>query len=238
MTTPSASPTTSPRSGTAASVIKQVFERKPGAKGLGPSLKLALTALCALFLAACPFGQGSEAVTRPEFNQLSGRVTNLEDMVISQRAGAAGPVGPGTPAFPGTPPAPQAAPKPTGSERSRYNQALSLLKAKKYAQAESAFRAFLTDFPNGTLSPNARYWLGESLYARGDFQGALTEFRQGARDYPQSGKAPDCLLKMAYSQSKLGDAPGAMESLRVLLESYPSSNSAQMVKSGRASFPK
>ncbi|MDR0355203.1 MAG: tol-pal system protein YbgF, partial [Deltaproteobacteria bacterium] len=137
----------------------------------------------------------------------------------------------------GSPPLVAPAPaQASASERSRYNQAQSLLKQKRYPQAAMAFSEMLRDFPGGRLAPNARYWLGECRYAVGDFSGALIEFRQGLADYPQSNKAPDYLLKMSYCQSQLGDGPGAMESLRRLLSVYPESDSAKMVKSGRSRF--
>jgi tol-pal system protein YbgF len=183
-------------------------------------------------------------VRRPEFEELKGRVTNVEDIVIGRRAQGAPPgsgaipPGAGGAVYPGAvPPPPVAASASTGSERSRYNRALSLVRSRRYSDAAAAFQGFLTDYPNGRYSPNARYWLGEAHYARGDFQGALAEFQRGARDYPESAKAPDCLLKAAYSQSRLGDGTGAMETLRYLLERYPGSNSANMVRTGRSRFP-
>ncbi|MDR2351894.1 MAG: tol-pal system protein YbgF [Deltaproteobacteria bacterium] len=207
-------------------------------------------------------------VSRPEFEDLSGRVSTLEDIVITRRArnpnqplaqlppdqlppaqlststqplpalpGSPGPTGTQLGPLPGTPPVGHQAARPTANERTRYNQALAMVKQKKYREAASAFTSFLNDFPGSALAPNARYWLGECHYVRGDFTGALNEFRRGYFDFPQSRKAPDYLLKMAYSQSRLGDGPGAMESVRVLLERYPSSNSATLVKSGRSRFP-
>jgi tol-pal system protein YbgF len=239
--------------------MKSPFHKpKTNPKGAPPRALAALAAaLAALTLASCAFTEG--AVTRPEFTQLSGRVTTLEDIVIDRRASGAGagpPLPPGAPgALPapgsvhGALPAPGSAPgglappaaapgRAAASEKSRYNKALSLLRAKRYADSEAAFRSFLTDFPGGALAPNARYWLGETMYARGDFQGARGEFQRGASEFPNSAKAPDCLLKLAYSQSKLGDGAGAMESVRALLERYPSSNSAKMVLNGTARFPK
>ncbi|MDR2461534.1 MAG: tol-pal system protein YbgF [Deltaproteobacteria bacterium] len=181
-------------------------------------------------------------VGRGEFDELEGRVTNLEDIALRERLTE----GPGAPSAPfglGYPTATvgqgQAvqAPKPSGGERTRYNQALSLVRRKRYDQAAAAFRSFLTDFPGSSLAPNARYWLGECHYAKGEFSQAMVEFQRGVVDYPQSAKAPDCLLKLSYSQSRLGDGPGAMESLRVLLERYPGSESAELVRSGRSRFP-
>jgi tol-pal system protein YbgF len=198
---------------------------------------LTLWGLLFFFLGLGLYGcGGAETVKRPEFDDLSGRVSTIEDIVISRRAGGEtwGPGGaPGAP----TPTSVNAAPQASRDERARYNQAMSLLRRRDYQAAANSFASFLSDFPGGKLAPNARYWLGETYYARGDFQGALREFRQGFNDYPQSAKAPDCLLKMSYSLSKLGDGPGAMETLRVLLERYPNSNSAALVKSGRSRFP-
>ncbi|MDR2612896.1 MAG: tol-pal system protein YbgF [Deltaproteobacteria bacterium] len=205
------------------------------------ALPAALAAL-ALSTAAC-LPRGDQVVRRPEFEELKGRVANVEDIVIGRRAqglpaGTPGGVPPGAGGYsPPLPAAPPSAAASSGSERSRYNRALALVRGRRYAEAEQSFRSFLNDYPNGRLSPNARYWLGESHYARGDFAGALAEFLRGYRDYPESAKAPDCLLKAAYSQSKLGDGPGAMESLRVLLDRYPGSSSAGLVRSGRSRFP-
>ena len=199
-----------------------------------------------------------QEVPREEFDTLTGRVVRLEDTVYkggrsqasnvsSQGSYAASPgygsasqisYGPGGPesgafaaAIEGSQP-----PKASGSERSRYNRAHSLLKQKKYPQAAQAFAEMLASNPRGSLAPNARYWLGECRYAAGDYEGALIEFRQGLADYPSSNKAPDCLLKIAYCQSLLGDGPGAMNSLNLLLASYPNSPSAQLVRSGRTRF--
>ncbi|MDR1487909.1 MAG: tol-pal system protein YbgF [Deltaproteobacteria bacterium] len=194
-------------------------------------------------------------MAREEFDSLSGRVDKLETTVYAQsgalsysastnnfqgapgfRQAQSNSLSPGT-LSPTTVSPAAASPKPTASERTRYNQARALLKAKKYPQAANAFSQMLTDFPQGALAPNARYWLGECHYAVGDWQGAYAEFRQGYLDYPNSNKAPDYLLKMSYCLSLLGNGPAAMESLRQLLASYPDSDSAKLVKSGRTRFP-
>jgi tol-pal system protein YbgF len=189
-----------------------------------------------LMLSGCTLGSGRSGVVRqPEFQELTGRVSSLEDVVVGRRAGG---IPPGTPVVgaPGAGGYANPAVRASGSERARYNRALSMVRSRRYAEAASAFRSFLDDYPSGRLSPNARYWLGEAHYARGDFAGALAEFQRGFSDYPDSAKAPDCLLKAAYSQSRLGDGPGAMETMRVLLEYYPNSDSANLVRSGRSKF--
>ncbi|MDR2368437.1 MAG: tol-pal system protein YbgF [Deltaproteobacteria bacterium] len=200
-----------------------------------------------VFLAGC----SSKAVTQEEFSGLAGRVVKLEETVYRGGGSQPGALGaPGLSQYPpggtgavdpafaaafGPPPA-QKAGGVSGSERTRYNRARSLLKQKKYAQAATAFSELIRDYPGGTLAPNARYWLGECRYAAGDYSGAFLEFRQGYNDYPRSNKAADCLLKMSYCQSLLGDGPGAMESLRVLLANYPDSDPARLVTSGRGRF--
>jgi tol-pal system protein YbgF len=213
------------------------FVRARGERLFAPALLLASAVILSAVLPGCSLF-GEPEVKRPEFEDLKGRVTNVEDIVTGRQSQGppygSGGVAPGAGRY--TPPG-AAAPPSAGSEKSRYNRALSMVKGRRYAQAAEAFQSFLSDYPNGKYSPNARYWLGETYYARGDFSSALAEFQRGARDFPGHAKAPDCLLKAAYSQSKLGDGPGAMESLRALLEYYPGSRSAKMVVSGRYRLP-
>ncbi|MDR0549291.1 MAG: tol-pal system protein YbgF [Deltaproteobacteria bacterium] len=192
-------------------------------------------------MAACTLfgGSYSKPVERAEFDELSGRVGRLEELVKSPTSSWAPPPIPGV-RSPELTPAPASGPLVTNPRRSkywtRYQRALSQVRSRRYAEAAAAFEAMLAEDPTGPLAPNARYWLGECFYARGDFSRALSEFQQGIVDYPSSAKAPDYLLKMSYSQSRLGDGPGAMESMRRLLDSYPNSDSARLVKSGRSRF--
>jgi tol-pal system protein YbgF len=193
---------------------------------------------------------GCASVTRDDFDGLSGRVDKLEQTVYQDQGVTTqsqvgltpqyppGGVAPLDPAFAAAfgPATEQKSTKSTSSEKSRYNQARSLLKQKKYAQAATVFSELIKEYPAGNFAPNARYWLGECRYAVGDYSGALQEFKQGYIDYPKSNKAPDYLLKMSYCQSLLGDGPGAMQSLRQLLDAYPDSDSARLVTSGRSRF--
>ncbi|MDR1083458.1 MAG: tol-pal system protein YbgF [Deltaproteobacteria bacterium] len=191
-----------------------------------------------LALTGCSWfgGDRPKPVERAEFDQLTGRVTHLEDVVLNNPAAGWLNVSPGQPPVPArTQTAASAGPaRPAGY--GSYQMALRLVRSRRYAEAAPIFEAMLAGNPQGRLAPNARYWLGECYYARGDFARAMTEFQRGFYDYPASGKAPDCLLKMSYSQSRLGDGPGAMETMRVLLERYPDSDSARLVMSGRSRF--
>lgn len=61
-----------------------------------------------------------------------------------------------------TPPAsPTASPRPAQTERPAYQNALKMYERGRYTEAEALFDAFIKDFPNSKLMPNALYWKGE-----------------------------------------------------------------------------
>jgi tol-pal system protein YbgF len=95
-------------------------------------------------------------------------------------------------------------PVPGGSDRDNYQAAFELLKEQRYEEAASAFKQFLTSYPDSQLSDNAQYWLAESYYVTDDFEEALRHFTVVIDDYPRSRKVPDALLKVGYANYELG----------------------------------
>src|SRR5262245_41553607 len=91
--------------------------------------------------------------------------------------------------------------RPTGSDQQNYQAAFDLIQARKYEEANTAFTAFLSQFPTSPLADNAQYWLAETHYVRGQYQNALPEFRKVIETYPQSAKLPDALLKVGFCQA-------------------------------------
>lgn len=111
---------------------------------------------------------------------------------------------------------------PAGSPQERYNYAYKLLVQSDYADAESAFREFLSAHPQDALAGNAQYWLGETYYVRGQYEPAAQAFLQGYQGYSKGAKAPDSLLKLGMSLAAMKKNPEACAALGQLGKDFPS----------------
>ncbi len=113
-------------------------------------------------------------------------------------------------------------------EQPLYKQAFDLLMQRRYEEAKQAFRAFLRQYPNGSLAANAQYWVGEASYVTRDFATALDEFTKVVQNYPDSTKVPDSLLKIAFIQYEQKAWAEARKTLERVTEQYASSTAARL----------
>ncbi len=125
-------------------------------------------------------------------------------------------------------PAPQPTQKLSSSDM--YNRAYSLYQNHDYAKAEQAFDAFLAEYPNDVLAPNALYWKGETLYARGIYPQAIFAFKEVQSRFPTHPKTADSLLKTAMSYARLGDSENASLHYLVLVEDWAGSDAARKAR--------
>ena len=124
-----------------------------------------------------------------------------------------------------------AAPKAASKEEQArevkaYDAASSLFRRNDFASAAEAFRAFLKDFPQSTLAPNATYWIGICQANLKDYKAALATQEGLLVRFPQSAKAPDALLAVAAVQSEQGDSGSARNTLEDIIARYPASEAA------------
>jgi len=103
----------------------------------------------------------------------------------------------------------------------QYERATALLQKGNYAEAESAFKTFISQHPKDPLAGNAQYWLGETYYARNDFKNAAVAFAEGYQKYPNSAKAADNLLKLGMSLGQSGQKENACTALRQIDKQFP-----------------
>jgi tol-pal system protein YbgF len=135
---------------------------------------------------------------------------------------------------PGTPTRVPSLPSPettAGGEREAYKAAFDLLKARRYAESQAAFRDLLSRYPQGQYADSARYWLAESSYTARDYATALTEFETLVSQYPQSPKVAGALLKIGYIQYEQENWPAARTTLEALTKRYPETTEARLAKS-------
>lgn len=160
-------------------------------------------------------------------------------------APAAVPPRPATASAPAVPVSPPAAPArasvPPATSRAAtaparptaetaYKAALATYQAKRFEESERAFDAFLRDYPNSKLAPNALYWKGESLYSRRLYPEAIFVFKDVTARYPKHHKASDALLKAGMAYGRMNDEDNARLHYQVLLEDYPSSPAARRAR--------
>lgn len=107
-----------------------------------------------------------------------------------------------------------------------YDAASSLFRRNDFASAIEAFRAFLKDYPQSQLGPNAEYWIGISYANQKDYKNALKAQEGLLARHPQSAKAPDALLAIAALQAEQGDNGSARNTLEDIIARYPGSEAA------------
>ncbi len=118
-------------------------------------------------------------------------------------------------------------------EKGAYKQALDLVLKGQAAQGRDTFNAFLQQYPQSSLTPNAYYWIGESYYSQGNFPDALLAFKQVTTNYPKHHKTSDALLKAGMTYEKLGDGDNAQLQYQALLADFPNSNAAKIARNKR-----
>lgn len=135
------------------------------------------------------------------------------------------PAGAAVPAS-GTPPPRVASRDEQARESKAYDAASNLFRRNDFSSAVDAFRAFLKDYPDSALAPNALYWIGISYANMKDYRHALDAQQELLAKHPQSPKAPDALLAVAAMQAEQGDNGSARNTLEDIIARYPSSDAA------------
>lgn len=102
-----------------------------------------------------------------------------------------------------------------------YAEAYNLLLSGDYAEAETAFRNYVDNFPDGNRVADASFWLGESQFSQGEFNDSARTFLNAHQSHPGSEKAPEMLLKLGMSLARLDNRETACATYREVLTRYP-----------------
>jgi tol-pal system protein YbgF len=112
------------------------------------------------------------------------------------------------------------------SDKARYEYLLALFREGDLEGARQGFAAFLLEYPNSDLAPNARFWEGESYYGKKEFRKAIDSYDKVELDYPKSEKVPAAILKKGYSYLALKDRKRASTAFKQVVTLYPRSPEA------------
>jgi tol-pal system protein YbgF len=102
-----------------------------------------------------------------------------------------------------------------------FGAATDLSNAAKYKEAFTAFDAFLKEYPNSKLVPDALYGMGYSQFALKNYKSSIATQQKLVDGHPDSAKAPEAMYNMANSQIQLGQVTNAKKTLRDLIAKYP-----------------
>ena len=124
------------------------------------------------------------------------------------------------------PPKPQAGQSRVRSDKAEYERLLALFRDGDLDGARQGFAAFLRDYENSDLSPNARYWLGESHFGKKDYRQAIDSYDRVELDFPRSEKVPAAILKKGYAYLAMKDNKRASSAFKQVVTLYPRSPEA------------
>ena len=121
---------------------------------------------------------------------------------------------------------PQVSQRGERSDKLEYERLLALFRDGDLDGARQGFAAFLRDYPNSDLSPNARFWLGESHYGKKDYRQAIDSYDRVELDFPRSEKVPSAILKKGYAYLAIKDKRRASSAFKQVVTLYPRSPEA------------
>ena len=116
--------------------------------------------------------------------------------------------------------------KSAEAQLATYDVGTNAFKANQFANAVRGYEAFLIEFPQHILVPNAMYWIGISHFNLNEFAKARAIQERLLKLYPESSKAPDAMLAIAAVQQETGDAGSARNTYSDIVARYPDSDAA------------
>ncbi|PZQ62463.1 MAG: tol-pal system protein YbgF [Phenylobacterium zucineum] len=144
---------------------------------------------------------------------LKTQVQALNDRITKTEADVAAGVAP--------PPAATEAALPAGDPAKDFTAARQLMLAGDYDAAESAFAAYVTNYPDAPRAAEASYWWGKTLSVRGAQADAAKAYIGAIRGWPQTTWAPDAVVELSRSLVALKKPADACQTLAELARRYP-----------------
>jgi len=111
-----------------------------------------------------------------------------------------------------------------------YKEAYGMFTAGKYSEAAKKFKAFLNNFKDSKLRPNAYYWLGECYFKMRMYDKAIINYDEVIVKYKKNSKVPAALLKEGISFLKIGEKDGAKLIFRKIIHDYPKTRQARYAR--------
>lgn len=112
--------------------------------------------------------------------------------------------------------------------KKKYDDALAVMKKKKYKTASTAFEKILADHPDHDLAAAAQYQLAECYFLMLDFSQALVDFQKALTF---SGAAADAIqLKIGLCYYRMQNASRAREAFEKLVTQFPKSAHTKTAK--------
>jgi len=106
-------------------------------------------------------------------------------------------------------------------EAKAYKVAYDFSQEAKHKEAFAAFDAFLKEYPDSKLVPDALYGLGYSQFALRSYKSSIVSQEKLLGSYPDNAKVPNAMYSIANSQIQLGQVENAKKMLRDLIAKHP-----------------
>ncbi|PIE41919.1 MAG: tol-pal system protein YbgF [Gammaproteobacteria bacterium] len=118
------------------------------------------------------------------------------------------------------------------SDRKTYDQAIVLMRERKFESAIALLEKLLAASPNSSLVPNSEYWLGElyMVLTPPNYDVAKKHFVTLLRDHKNHQKIPDALYKLGKLYYSQGEKAKARVTLEKVISDYPTRQAASHAK--------
>lgn len=123
-------------------------------------------------------------------------------------------------------------------DKKMYDSAMVSFKDNKFADAESQFKQFLSQYSKSKYRANAHFWYAETFFRRNLFDNAAIEYLKCYKQFPKSEKASDALLKLSLCLGKLNKKKEACAILSKLDAEFKnrSTSAIKRAKDAKISF--
>lgn len=116
------------------------------------------------------------------------------------------------------------------NEKTQYDNAVELIRARQYDLAVSQLEAVIAAYPEGKFTANAYYWLGEVHAAKPepDHEAARQALAQVITFFPNNRKVPDAAFKLGKVYHLMGDCDRAREILNQVTTQHQGTTAAKL----------